>query len=72
MKTERSPQDCKTEKQICQLGRDNLDVGGLAILVQEKDVSLHFDGKYISIPKRLFDPIVSFYKKPQKITKRNH
>jgi hypothetical protein len=68
MKKERSPRECKNEKQLCQLRRDNFEVNKLSILVSDKHVNIHYaDGKWLEIPKRTFDPIVDFYNRPQPI-----
>lgn len=70
-----APINAKTEKQICQLRRDNFPANGLAwsILVTVGEVSLHppaDDGReYVSIPRADFDAIVRWYLRNKKDAK---
>jgi hypothetical protein len=70
----RRPRDCKTIDDVCEIQRDNKDVGDFWMITDGYTVSIHEQKmgepskQQISIPRATFNKLIDWYSRPQKIT----
>lgn len=64
-----TPQNVRTEEELCALDRDNIDSGAFWFIVSENSVSIGTTGSAfndpVTIPKKDFDVFVKFYLEEQ-------
>ena len=75
-KTQRSPREARTDKQMIELTRDNISVGGWWFMIDGDVVILtaqksgESPTQQVTVPRGVFGRVVDWYNKPQPIVPR--